>query len=800
MSNDSKRVSQLSVTTTLSQGDRVVVLSNPNGLADAKTITAHNFANSLVNSIIPTANNTQLGVVKVGAGLAVTENGVLSAPLPIGTTSVTGVVKVGSNINVDQNGIISNPIANNTQLGIVRVGSNINVDQNGLISVSNATRTVTGAVKIGTNLNINQGVLSNPIADRSQLGIVKVGSGIDVDQNGLISVTSNIPPTNIQSVGFILTTNSAGGPAWSRFTGVYEVVSVNESYTVSYKESVLLVNPSINNSDITITFPVASAIEGKEILVKLVDAGAGYKVTITTDDPGNAYLEDPITGAFVTSYDLIDTGQAETWIHDGSVYRHLSTARATPIFYTNTDNYSQVVVKNESTGLNASADLALYNDIGNYVNGTGPFIDIGIDGSNYSNSLYSLFGPNDGYVYVDNFGQSGGNLLLGTAEDTSIIFHAGGTLTENKVLTVNSTMTSFSNQLVLANGGVLKDQISTSEIVNITPNLTYQDSVTQNPTNQINGPSYYDCKAIIRLNSPTGDWVALDDTTVYLGGNDGERVVLYTDSALGNPINISSGTFLNGTLDIQQGVEFNVKVGTNNYTFGSNGVLTLPPHGKIIFSDMPNQYIEGSMGFRIHSSDGIQSSASRENSNTYVQVNQNTDSWEAFPEDDTTGPYPAWAWIRAELPDITRPVVFIENKRGDIDETFTWAFQSNGALNFPGMKTVIANGHISLAPGGSIGSEGGFYVENAITVTANNVVVHNNVYDELLRPLLNPNALDINADGGTSTSVFAIRDEAFTGGGSTTVFGRYEAALDGGVSFNNRHSASYIDGGGANVL
>lgn len=787
MSNDSKRVSQLTQTTIASPNDRIVVLNNPSSSPVVKTIKVSDLATSLLNiDTIPIANSTQLGVVKIGDGLSVTSGGLVSAPLPIASKFTTGVVKVGDGIDVDEDGVISTAtgyFANSTQAGVVQIGSGINVNQQGVISVSSYTPI---------------------IANSTQTGVVKIGGSVKVDGQGVINTLAALPATNIDLVGYTLTTNSTGNSSWSRFTGVHEVYTVfingQTSFTITEKESVVLVNPATVGDDVTIVLPIGSAIEGKQILVKILDSSTGNKVIVTTDDPGNAYLEDPITGSFVNSYDLIDTGQAETWIHDGNVYRHLNTARSTPIFHTDANTYAQVVVKNASDGENASADLALYNNLGDYSDGTGPFIDIGIDGSNYSNSSYTLYGHNDGYVYVDSNGHEGGNLILGTAQDRSIIFHAGGTQTENEVLTVNSTMTSFSNQLVLANGGVLKDQISTSEIVNITPNLTYQDSVTQNPTNQISGPSYYDCKAIIRLNSPTGDWVALDDTTVYLGGNDGERVVLYTDSALGNPINISSGTFLNGTLDIQQGVDFNVKVGTNNYTFGSNGTLTLPPHGKIIFSDMPNQYIEGSMGFRIHSSDGIQSTVSRENSNTYVQVNQNTDSWEVYPEDDTTGPHAAWAWIRAELPDTTRPVVFIENKRGDTDETFTWAFQSNGALNFPGMKTVIANGHISLAPGGSIGSEGGFYVENAITVTANNVVVHNNVYDDLLRPLLNPNALDINADGGTSTSVFAIRDEVFTGGGSTTAFGRFEAALDGGVSFNNRHSASYIDGGGANVL
>ena len=68
------------------------------------------------------------------------------------------------------------------------------------------------------------------------------------------------------------------------------------------------------------------------------------------------------------------------------------------------------------------------------------------------------------------------------------------------------------------------------------------------------------------------------------------------------------------------------------------------------------------------------------------------------------------------------------------------------------------------------------------------------------RPVYNLNALDINADGGVAAAVFNLSDSMFDGGATTTVFNLYEASLDGGASFNNKHSASYIDGGGASVI
>lgn len=258
-----------------------------------------------------------------------------------------------------------------------------------------------------------------------------------------IPVTNfNIPPsTNTDYVGYILTTNTAGKAQWSAFTGVNNVKSITtgNAHTISANDSVVFVNPYIVGTNVTITLPIENAIEGKEILIKNIDASNNKKVRITTSDIGNAYLENPVTGAFVTYYDLVETGQAETWIHDGTVYRHLNTARATPIFYTNANTYAQVVVKNASNGENASSDLVLYNNAGNEAAGTGPFIDIGINSNTYSNSLYSIGSFSDAYLF-----NSGGNLAIGTSEDKSIVFHANGTTSDKKVMTVNSTSITLS--------------------------------------------------------------------------------------------------------------------------------------------------------------------------------------------------------------------------------------------------------------------------------------------------------------------------------------------------------------------
>lgn len=83
---------------------------------------------------------------------------------------------------------------------------------------------------------------------------------------------------------------------------------------------------------------------------------------------------------------------------------------------------------------------------------------------------------------------------------------------------------------------------------------------------------------------------------------------------------------------------------------------------------------------------------------------------------------------------------------------------------------------------------------------SSNTMKVSTLLDALNRPVYNVNALDINADCGSSISVYSLTDPRFDGGSTATVFNSYEEALDGGASYSNRHSASYIDGGGANQI
>jgi len=63
---------------------------------------------------LPVASSSKLGGVKVGSGLSITDNGVLSASgggsgytLPVASSSTLGGVKIGSGLSITENGVLS---------------------------------------------------------------------------------------------------------------------------------------------------------------------------------------------------------------------------------------------------------------------------------------------------------------------------------------------------------------------------------------------------------------------------------------------------------------------------------------------------------------------------------------------------------------------------------------------------------------------------------------------------------------------------------------------------------------------
>jgi hypothetical protein len=160
----------------------------------------------VISTKLATADD--VGVVKPGLGLSVNSEGALDisfSSLPLATTSAPGMVIVGSGLKVSS-GLLSLdyvPIPASTDvLGVVKIGSGIDVDDEGTISVSINTdnlpyssKTVRGIVQVGDNIDVTNGVISVTfpeiptinVASPTVAGIVKVGSGLDIDVDGVLS-------------------------------------------------------------------------------------------------------------------------------------------------------------------------------------------------------------------------------------------------------------------------------------------------------------------------------------------------------------------------------------------------------------------------------------------------------------------------------------------------------------------------------------------------------------------------------------------------------------------------------------
>jgi hypothetical protein len=137
---------------------------------------------------LPTAASGTLGGVKVGSGLAINaQTGVLSVSLPIATADDVGGIKIGSRLNIDSDGVLSAsdqsytlPTASDEDLGGVIIGDGLTIDNDGVLSADDQT---------SHTHNYADAVHSHTIATATstEIGGIKVGSNLGIDSNGILS-------------------------------------------------------------------------------------------------------------------------------------------------------------------------------------------------------------------------------------------------------------------------------------------------------------------------------------------------------------------------------------------------------------------------------------------------------------------------------------------------------------------------------------------------------------------------------------------------------------------------------------
>lgn len=179
---------------------------------------------SIAEYALQPATSSILGGVKIGNGINVDSDGLISIIFPSGyilphaSNSVLGGVRIGNNINIDGDGIISIefpsqyvlPRATTSILGGIMVGNNLSIDSAGILSANTniATSSILGSVKIGNNINIDSdGIISVtfpssymlPTSTTTTLGGIKVGAGLNITSDGLLSSQYATPIDGILS-------------------------------------------------------------------------------------------------------------------------------------------------------------------------------------------------------------------------------------------------------------------------------------------------------------------------------------------------------------------------------------------------------------------------------------------------------------------------------------------------------------------------------------------------------------------------------------------------------------------------
>lgn len=189
-------------------------------------------------------------------------------------------------------------------------------------------------------------------------------------------------------------------------------------------------------------------------------------------------------------------------------------------FNGNVNTYLQAVHQNANAGTQASTDFICVADTGNdSVN----YIDIGINSSTYSNATFNLTGSIDGYLYTSN-----SHLVIGTLSANEVIFHANGSTTADRKLTVNATAVTVNNISFIVGNSTVNSTINSTAV-----------QVTNSTSNSIITPSSHF----------TGNSVAnsvLNQTTLTIANATTNSVLSPALLTIGN--SVSYGSFSNVTM------------------------------------------------------------------------------------------------------------------------------------------------------------------------------------------------------------------------------------------------------------
>jgi hypothetical protein len=193
-----------------------------------------------------------------------------------------------------------------------------------------------------------------------------------------------------------------------------------------------------NIATLSTTSIISPAGSGANIVID-PDGTADVIFTTATEVFINSVLgtTSPTTGALVVAGGV---GANSVWVNNYVTVGNSSTNAVigwntndltVAEFAGSQNNYVEIAVYNSNTGPAASGDFSVNDNLGINSNN---YIDMGINSTNWSNTLWTINGPSDGYVYTGNT-----NLSIGTANNAYINFFTGGTLITNERMRITNT-------------------------------------------------------------------------------------------------------------------------------------------------------------------------------------------------------------------------------------------------------------------------------------------------------------------------------------------------------------------------
>jgi hypothetical protein len=254
------------------------------------------------------AGSAQLGGVKidtaVAPGLALNGNNVLV--LNAATSGALGGIRVGTGLSIDGNGILSSsvsaytlPNASGSVLGGVKVGTGLSIDGGGILSstitqftLPTASTSVLGGVKIdGSTITISAGVIS------AVPGIAAAGSLTGT------TLASGVVNSSLQTLGSVQALNMSGSIISKQISRTLQLLT-NATGTVAHDWTAgdRFYHSSIN-TDFTINVTNLPTTVGKVYeLTLLLDQGATTGVPTAVQIAGSVQTVNWNGGTAVTGF------------------------------------------------------------------------------------------------------------------------------------------------------------------------------------------------------------------------------------------------------------------------------------------------------------------------------------------------------------------------------------------------------------------------------------------------------------------------------------------------------------------